>query len=357
MKKPKISVIVPVYNTAPWLKRCLDSICSQSYRDLEILCVNDGSTDNSAEILAEYAAKDTRIKVFTQPNAGLSAARNTGLAHASGEWVTGVDSDDYLYPGVYEETVSCISAKVDMVFFGIQDVAEDGSVLPHNAYFDLPKAGEYPMTPELAAQFNVCFVSKLWRRSVLEKNELRFPVGFVHEDEAMYYLAVPHMRGVAVCPKMGYAYMQREGSIMTAGGLDFVQRVARYEKILGYTYGEYERRGLLSGEARTYLVKMFVRICAPYYRTKPCEGGDAVRELLAGIIKKYGMSGCDYRLERFLPSDSTGFLRIKRRPCAKVYTVLGIPVWVKWYTYAGRRVTPAVLAFHFRMKFRRLLGR
>ena len=82
---PLISVIVPVYNVEKYLRKCLDSICGQTYRNLEILCVNDGSTDGSAAILEEYAARDARIKVFTQPNRGLSAARNTGLEHATVE--------------------------------------------------------------------------------------------------------------------------------------------------------------------------------------------------------------------------------------------------------------------------------
>ena len=147
MKSPLISVIVPVYNTAPWLRRCLDSICSQSYKNLEILCVNDGSPDNAAEILAEYVAKDSRLKIFTQENAGLSAARNTGLEHASGEWVTGVDSDDYLYPGIYEQAIKHCHEDVDMVFFGVQKVDDEDNILHPNQYFSLPK--EYELTPGL----------------------------------------------------------------------------------------------------------------------------------------------------------------------------------------------------------------
>ena len=126
MNKELISVIVPVYNAAPWLRRCLDSICCQSYSNLEILCINDGSTDNSAVILDEYAAKDNRIRVITQQNAGLSAARNAGLENATGEWVTGVDADDYITPDVYEKAVACIAASVDMVAFGVQMVDDEG---------------------------------------------------------------------------------------------------------------------------------------------------------------------------------------------------------------------------------------
>ena len=94
----KVSIIVPVYNVAKYLARCLDSILAQTARDLEIICVNDGSTDASAAILADYAAKDPRIRVLTQPNGGLSAARNAGLDAATGDWVMFVDSDDWIPP-------------------------------------------------------------------------------------------------------------------------------------------------------------------------------------------------------------------------------------------------------------------
>ena len=94
--KPKVSIIVPVYNVEKYLARCLDSIMAQTEHDIEIICVNDGSTDSSASILADYAAKDSRIQIRTQPNGGLSAARNAGLDMATGEWVMFVDSDDYV---------------------------------------------------------------------------------------------------------------------------------------------------------------------------------------------------------------------------------------------------------------------
>ena len=113
-----VSVIVPVYNTAPWLRKCLDSIINQTYRNLEIICVNDGSTDDSASILDEYAAKDARIKVIHQANAGVSVARNKGLDIAVGEYVSFVDSDDWLEPETYERALNRMSDDVDMVWYG-----------------------------------------------------------------------------------------------------------------------------------------------------------------------------------------------------------------------------------------------
>ena len=326
---PLVSVIVPVYNTAPWLRRCLDSICAQTYRNLEILCVNDGSTDNSAEILAEYAAKDSRIKVFTQENAGLSAARNTALEHATGEWVTGVDSDDYLEPDVYERSVACISGAVDMVFFGVRYVDEEGRELPANPYFELPAAGVYEMTPELAGQLNACFWSKLWRRSLLEENNLRFPHGLVHEDEAMFFLSVPYTRKVAICPETGYYYVQREGSIMNSGAMSNLERVSRYVPVLDFVHREYGKRHLLRTPARAYLVKMFLRICAWHYWNKPMA---AVYEV---CIRKSGLYRDNYLLERLLPVSGWKRLFLTRYPQSKVYRLFGLACWTVEYSEDG----------------------
>ena len=333
MPLPLISVIVPVYNTAPWLRRCLDSIRAQSYRNLEILCVNDGSTDNSAEILAEYAAKDARIKVFTQVNAGLSAARNTALEHASGEWVTGVDSDDYLAPGVYDRAVACIGDAVDMVFFGVQNVGEDGALLPHNAYFDLPDSGEYEMTPELAEKLNACFWSKLWRRSVLEENNLRFPLGLVHEDEAMFYLYVPYVRKVAICTENGYFYVQREGSIMNADALDESRRAARYVPVLEYVSREYEKRRFLKEPQQAYLVKMFIRLCSGMFWLGT--GDSSVCATCARLIMKFGLYRDNYLLERLLPVSGWQSLFLTRYAQSKVYRLFGLAVWAVQYSDVG----------------------
>ncbi len=341
IKGPLISVIVPVYNTAPWLRRCLDSICSQSYRNLEILCVNDGSTDDSAAILEEYAAKDTRIKVITQANAGLSAARNTALEHATGEWVTGVDSDDYLEPGVYEKVMSGgITDEVDMAFFGVAKVDEEGAPLPFAAFFDLPAAGVYEMNPALAASLNVCFWSKLWRRSLLEKHSLRFPGGLIHEDAALYYLAVPYVRNVAVCPVVGYDYVQRQGSSMNCGSMSDLNRALRYVPVLEYVSKEFRKRNLLHTPAREYLVKMFLRLSILRLRSK--EKRLIVADL-APIIRRSGV----YRdLERFLPVSGWKRLFLKRRPQSKVYRLFGLAVWEVRYSEEGQVIDSHCLVWN-----------
>lgn len=105
MNTPLVSIVIPVYNVELYLRECLDSVISQTYHNLEIICVNDGSPDNSLSILEEYAAKDSRIRIISQENAGISVARNTGMDVATGEYIYFLDSDDYIALEMVERCV------------------------------------------------------------------------------------------------------------------------------------------------------------------------------------------------------------------------------------------------------------
>lgn len=111
----KISVIVPVYNVELYLEQCLDSIITQDYKNLEIIIVNDGSTDNSGEICERYAQKDKRIKLIHQDNQGLSGARNTGLTHSTGDLISFIDSDDWINQGMYSTIITNLTDEIDLV--------------------------------------------------------------------------------------------------------------------------------------------------------------------------------------------------------------------------------------------------
>ena len=125
IENPKISVIIPVYNVEKFLRECLDSVVNQTMRDIEIICVNDGSTDNSLDILKEYAAKDDRIIVINQTNGWLSAARNNGLKIARGEYIQFVDSDDYLELNACETAYKyALQYDADVVIFGYKNFPE-----------------------------------------------------------------------------------------------------------------------------------------------------------------------------------------------------------------------------------------
>lgn len=115
----KVSIIIPVYNVEKYLQKCLDSVQAQTFTDFEAICVNDGSTDGSAEILQRYAFQDQRFKIITTVNGGLSSARNTGLKHAEGEYIYFMDSDDFIHNRLLETALSFAEGfQADMVSFG-----------------------------------------------------------------------------------------------------------------------------------------------------------------------------------------------------------------------------------------------
>lgn len=327
MNAPVISVIVPVYNTSPWLRRCLDSICAQSYHLLEILCVNDGSTDNSAEILAEYALRDSRIKVFTQENAGLSAARNTGLENATGEWVTGVDSDDWLALTCIEQAAARIQPDVDIIFYGVQLVDENGCQCGLSSYFSLHDTDVEDITPKTVNGLNVCFWSKLWRRSIIEQYHLRFPVGLLNEDEAFFYISLPYARKMAFSHSIGYYYVQRAGSIMSKlNDGSMRQKAENYVAVAYYVYQQYGERELWFTPYRAYAEQMFNVFCEACFD---------VRELFLTCARLYFLNKRDYRIRRLVRVPWWISLFLTRYHRTEIYRFFKIPVICIEYNMDG----------------------
>ena len=210
--QPLISVIIPVYNVEKYLARCLDSVIGQTYENLEIICVNDGSPDNSLAILHEYAAKDARIKIIDRKNGGLSAARNSGMACASGEFITFVDSDDTIAPSCYETCIAHMTDDVDVVAFSYSKVVSKDE----REVLILPFEGKIRFTEGmLCRQFwNVTF--KLFRVSSLKKYDMTFREGFIYEDLefcARFFLA--DRPSVYYINEPFYDYWQYPDSIMS----------------------------------------------------------------------------------------------------------------------------------------------
>lgn len=191
---PKVSVIVPVYKTEKFLKKCLDSIISQTLKDIEIICVNDGSPDNSLEILNLYAAKDKRITVINQTNSGLSCCRNNGMKVATGEFISFVDSDDWINKDYLEKLYNAAEKNN-------ADIAVCGIKRTHgwNWRYYLKIAKE-EVTENTNRKFEICDVpsrsyvwNKIYRRNKLNQYNLQFVPNRCFEDliftpQALFYL-------------------------------------------------------------------------------------------------------------------------------------------------------------------------
>ncbi len=199
----KISIIIPIYNSEAYLHQCIESIIKQTYTDLEIILVNDGSTDNSAVICDYYAKKDPRIKVIHQKNQRIGAARNKGLEEATGEWVTFLDSDDYMELDAYKFALNiALKYQADIVQWdlifepekGCKDIIDNKAVQPYaericNNEEALGIMFEYK---NMDSRFNHlwtvshCVWPKLYRKSLFD--EVRFPVNKEYEDEMILTL-------------------------------------------------------------------------------------------------------------------------------------------------------------------------
>lgn len=213
----EISVIVPVYNVATYLRRCLDSLLRQTFRALEVICVDDGSSDASAEILSEYAARDARVRVITRKNGGLSAARNTGLEAVSAPYVMFCDSDDWVEPSWCEELHGeLLRTGADFV---VSRASIDGTVTRRRrrsleGSHELTRHGVLDSSPDLRPEINPAVWVKIFRRELIERHHLRFAEGLLYEDclFSMQYLTVSSR--VAFLDRKLYHYFQRPDSIL-----------------------------------------------------------------------------------------------------------------------------------------------
>ena len=211
------SIIVPIYNVAAYLSQCLESLKTQDYTDFEVICVNDGSTDCSREILSEWESQFPQMKVIDRENGGLSAARNTGLETASGDYVVFVDSDDWVEPTMLSRLAEEAHGE-DMICFACRksDSGATDTLIPEQNdgwnYYNR-HALEHHEVPF------VCVWQRCYRREFLEENNLRFREGILHEDNEFTPRACLKSKRVKVIPDVLYNYRIRPGSIMTTRGL------------------------------------------------------------------------------------------------------------------------------------------
>lgn len=230
MNTPKISFIVPIYNVEKYLKECVDSILSQTYRNFELILVDDGSPDGCPEMCDEYAKQDSRVVVIHKKNGGLSDARNAGLDIAKGEYIGFVDSDDYISPIMYETLINRIlSDKSDLAICEYVRVSESGvklsnDELNHKMHNRCYSSKEF--IKELFIPYGISYVvtvNKLYRKDIF--NELRFPAGKQHEDEFIIHRVIAQCNKISYVEDGLYYYRQREESIITrkfdARRLDF----------------------------------------------------------------------------------------------------------------------------------------
>ena len=264
LSKPIFSVIIPCYNVEKYLVDCLDSVCSQSLQNIQIICVDDGSADGTGKILQKRAKKDRRIEIYTQPNLGVSAARNTGLKHAKGRFVYFLDADDMVDgQRVLEKCKEEMGSEIDVLCGAARtiydspdlekkfpDYAEryrintvyEGALSGSDAIISLRKNKEW----------NVTVALKTFRRSFLEKNKISFLEGIIHEDALFTFEVLFLAKKVRIVNYPLYIRRIRDNSIMT--------KAVTHENTIGYLSVLMEELSFI--ERNRHIRAVDERVCA-----------------------------------------------------------------------------------------------
>ena len=206
---PKISILVAVYNTAAYLSQCLDSLLSQTLKDIEVICVDDASTDNSLDLLHQYAEKDNRVKVFAlKENSGQAHARNVGLSHATGDYIGFVDSDDWLSQDALEKVCESFRDDVDSVLFRLLYVYTDGSMKDYQMSPFTTMTGDEAFRASLTWHIHGCYVVRNSIHKVHPYDESQRAYSDDNTTRIHYY----YSRKVAFCEGV-YYYRQQPISV------------------------------------------------------------------------------------------------------------------------------------------------
>lgn len=245
----KISVVIPVYNTQNYLNECIDSVLNQSFKDFEIICINDGSTDNSLSILSDYEVSDERIKVISQQNRGLGASRNEGLKLAQGEYVLFLDSDDYLTPDALEKLYNQAYANdLDLILFKIANFNYKTLKESHSDYFDMKFLKEivnedifnWMIVKDCIFDISVTATSKLFKRSLI--SNIEFPEDLLFEDNLFFTKVIFNAKHVYFLDEYLYYRRIRPDSITNSYHSKFSDCIIIYDEIIEYmkSIGKYD---------------------------------------------------------------------------------------------------------------------
>lgn len=291
-----LSVIIPVFNAEKYLLQCVNSVRNQTYKDLEIILINDGSTDDSLKICQELSLKDERIRLINQANAGGGTARNVGLNLAKGEFIAFVDSDDYISPYMYEIMLKYMNADIDIVECSYTNVYSDD-------YFEMNKINSNILFEQYDAsmameehlkdtKFRQLIWNKVFRKSVTK--EVRFPEGKGIDDEFWTYKAIGNSRKLSIINAVLYAYRQQENSVMHTINADNRIRtvIAKVER------HEYIKRNYPELVALSNQVLWFTAVYCGQLVYLDCEIADKKKELndIKKIVKLYPISTSGMKL-------------------------------------------------------------
>lgn len=277
----KVSVVVPCYNVAPYLERCLESLINQTLAEIEILCIDDKSTDNTLTILREYEQKDNRIRVFAlEKNSGVSVARNTGVEHATGEYIGFVDPDDYVGCDFYEKLYQVAHEENKEVVKGICCINNQ------NKDFVLNRE-----IKQNIANFHWQFWSAIYKRDFLEQHNVRFPVDVITGQDTVFLSQIVLRKpSVAVINNAIYCYIRRDDSL-DSSVLSHEKTLSRY-KMLVHKISDMKSVNLNKADLdlfmKIHVLKHLKRVLQCYQLEVPADR-NMFLQLMHEIYQEYGL--------------------------------------------------------------------
>ena len=270
--KPLLTVVIPVYNVEKYLKRCIESILIQEWKNYDILLVDDGSTDNSPQICEDYAKAYDFISVIHKKNGGLSAARNTGISHAEGEYVYFPDSDDWIEPNTFSDLAEVIeSDQYDIISFNQEFVKSEHDIIKSDSKRTKRLTGKEALIDMFSYGFITGFATdKIYRKALFTKNNIQFPIGKYYEDLGTNYKLFLSAKKVYATNQKYYHYLIDNTDSITQSWNEkkFSDMFGFYKEVF---YSDFVRSQLNKEElqiSQLYYVNGLVHILASLYKSK-----------------------------------------------------------------------------------------
>lgn len=292
----KVSVIVPVYNVERYLSACLNSCINQTLHDIEIICVNDGSTDNSLSILEKFAERDYRIKIVNKPNGGLSSARNAGIRAACGETVMFLDSDDYLAPNacerVWQET---LEAPTDIVIFGTGIFPEEPHASNwHYSVLNIRSHRRWGFTPSVLFREPGAkpFVwRQAFKRKFFDEHGLEFDERVKYGEDMVFQMeAFPHGQNFSfISDKLYFYRWYREGSLMNSFRTDMDGKIAQHLGFIEYIAEYWQKQEWLKLYGKEF-TQWLLEFLVPDIRGKEVQRAPEHLKQVNALLEKYDLA-------------------------------------------------------------------
>jgi glycosyltransferase involved in cell wall biosynthesis len=283
----------------PYLRKCIDSILDQTFKDFELLLIDDGSTDNSGKICDEYSARDTRIKILHQKNKGLSAARNIGIETSKGRYLSFIDSDDYIAPSMIETLyLNAVNYSADISECGYKSVFKDREIVCEFGRGTESGEGNYLVEKYINADIFYGVVTKLFKRELFEN--IRFAVGRVFEEVRMtLYFCVRPLTYVRTESPL-YYYLQRDGSLIRSGMSSLLARE--------YIYVLMDQKKIINDYVTDYglkkrLERRIMEKSVPVYLGLALSDSKTIRNIYAMLYER----GMKFGIFQSILSDSVSF--------------------------------------------------